>query len=169
MWHSELLVRLQEGRRDMGQAISFASDVNDILSRFIAIHDDISKFSFRKLIPIPGIFKAIDYCIHETNLGDLAAKLGHVRQQMALEMVHSTVPSEAEFLAALEDYSSALLDTIEQLLLISASLCRKAEGARDYPMERYNKEMSHYNLLVEKYRSLGRRLNSLLQRCDNNA
>ena len=49
--------------------IMLAANVNDILSRYILIHDQIIKFSIRKLIPIPGLFKAIPFCTHE-NDGD---------------------------------------------------------------------------------------------------
>ena len=35
--------------------------VYSILNRYIVIHDAIFKFSLRKAIPIPGVFKAIDY------------------------------------------------------------------------------------------------------------
>ena len=34
--------------------ITLAANVNDILSRHILIHDQMIKFSIRKLIPIPG-------------------------------------------------------------------------------------------------------------------
>ena len=48
-----------------------AANVNDILSRYILIHDQIIKFSIRKLIPIPGLFKAIPFCTHENDLDAL--------------------------------------------------------------------------------------------------
>ena len=47
--------------------ITLAANVNDILSRYILIHDQIIKFSIRKLIPIPGLFKAIPFCTHEND------------------------------------------------------------------------------------------------------
>ena len=63
--------------------ITLAANVNDILSRYILIHDQIIKFSIRKLIPIPGLFKAIPFCTHENDLdallGELAAARGPTR------------------------------------------------------------------------------------------
>ena len=59
--------------------IMLAANVNDILSRYILIHDQIIKFSIRKLIPIPGLFKAIPFCTHEN---DLDALLGFLDPQI---------------------------------------------------------------------------------------
>ena len=39
-------------------------NTNDLLSQYVAIHDDVFKTSIRHIIPIPGIFKAIDFGEH---------------------------------------------------------------------------------------------------------
>ena len=53
-------------------SIMLATNVNEILSRYIVIHDHIMKFSVRKILPVPGLFKSIPYCTYE---GDLATLL----------------------------------------------------------------------------------------------
>ena len=45
---------------------------NAILREYVAIHDAIFKFSWRKTLPIPGIFKATDFGAHFRDLGRLA-------------------------------------------------------------------------------------------------
>ena len=42
---------------------------NAILREYVAIHDAIFKFSWRKAIPIPGLFKATDFVAHFRDLG----------------------------------------------------------------------------------------------------
>ena len=59
----------------MTEPIALAVQVNEILSKYIFIHDDIFKLSIRKLIPIPGIFKKIDFKTHYKNLGKLSKEL----------------------------------------------------------------------------------------------
>lgn len=39
-----------------------------ILERYKTIHDQIFKFSWRKVIPISGLFKPIDYGLHLSDL-----------------------------------------------------------------------------------------------------
>ena len=48
---------------------------NAILREYVAIHDAIFKFSWRKTLPIPGIFKATDFGAHFRDLGRLASEL----------------------------------------------------------------------------------------------
>ena len=46
--------------------------VDNLLSKYLRIHNDIFKFSLRKSIPIRGIFKATDYANHFEELSSLA-------------------------------------------------------------------------------------------------
>ena len=48
---------------------------NAILGKYAAIHDAIFKFSWRRTLPIPGIFKATDFGAHFKDLNRLASKL----------------------------------------------------------------------------------------------
>lgn len=74
----------------MQQITSLAYQVNDILSRYVVIHDAIFKSSIRKILPIPGLFKAIDYGSHYHELDDLHSDLADILVAIAdLGTVHS--------------------------------------------------------------------------------
>jgi len=146
----------------MNDIESLTLKINEILGRYVSIHDDIFKFSIRKLIPIPGIFKSINYHSHKTNLETLLTELSELNSFLEENNTHpNLVASDKEFLSVLHEYSIALLDTINRLYLIAEALCRKSEGSQDYSYDQYNSELAAYNLSVEQYTSLGERLNAL--------
>ena len=59
-------------------SIMLATNVNEILSRYIVIHDHIIKFSIWKILPIPGLFKSIPYCTYVDELATLLVDLSAV-------------------------------------------------------------------------------------------
>ena len=50
-------------------------NTNDLLSQYVAIHDDVFKTSIRHIIPIPGIFKAIDFGEHLKKIENIIPEL----------------------------------------------------------------------------------------------
>ena len=137
-----------------------AQEVNNTLGAYVRVHDAIFAFSFRKLLPIPGLFEAIDYCAHEQTLQGLAARL---RDVSARQLPSARPPSESQraFLDALRNYAVALEDTISRLANISASLCRKSKGEPGYQYDTYQEEVKAYDESVQKYVALGQQLNNL--------
>lgn len=147
----------------MNEIKSLAFQVDEILSNYIFIHDDILKFSIRKLIPIPGIFKRIDYGSHKDMLATLQNELAKIKNRISVISASSNLTqSESIFIEALDNYVIAIVDTISRLRLISEGLYRKSEGTHDYSINQYNPDMKSYNESVEHYMSLGNQLNSLL-------
>ena len=143
--------------------ITLAANVNDILSRYILIHDQIIKFSIRKLIPIPGLFKAIPFCTHENDLDALLGELAANRDSISDHLIglRGVATAEGEFTECLTNYSAALNDTIYQLHGISSELCLKSRGEGDYPYRRYRADLDSYKESVDRYRQIGDRLNVL--------
>ena len=143
--------------------ITLAANVNDILSRYILIHDQIIKFSIRKLIPIPGLFKAIPFCTHENDLDALLGELAAARDSISDHLIglRGVATAEGEFTEYLTNYSAALNNTIYQLHGISSELCLKSRGEGDYPYRRYRADLDSYKESVERYRQIGDRLNVL--------
>jgi hypothetical protein len=129
------------------------------------VHDNIFKFSLRKFLPIPGLFKAINYCKHEITLSgsenQLQLSSQSARQTMSCEGLSS---AEREFLQALHEYGDALRDSVHRLREISAALCHKSRGAMDYSVSMYNRDTAAYNDSVMRYTALGEQLNSLYHR-----
>ena len=129
--------------------------VHEVLDRYIAIHDDIFKPSWRKAIPIPGIFKAIDYGQHFRDLSSLIS---------ALEQIADSENSSAEPLRVFTEYVSALLKTMQFLREMCRKLHEKSEGdLRSYKMQQYKWDADTYKMLVQEYLSLGMALNLYLR------
>jgi hypothetical protein len=142
-----------------------AVEVHQILSDYIPVHDDLFKASWRRAIPIPGIFQAIDFGAHRERLSqlhtDIESLIASITQRQAAESASS--PS-AEFLGALEQYASALADTIGRLRDICGRLHDKSKDASSYSGSEYKRDLDAYNTSVARYRALGGRLNSLYAR-----
>lgn len=130
--------------------------VHAILEEYLAIHDAIFKFSWRKAIPIPGIFKPIDCGRHFSDLGLLASELERVSRELqqdpdAPDVVHP--------------YAGALFQTIEFLRGMCGRLYEKSQGnVSAYPMSDYNSDVQQYKQLLAKYRALGVAVNRQVSR-----
>jgi hypothetical protein len=133
--------------------------VNKVLDGYIMVHNDIFGFSFRKIIPILGIFKAIDYESCYKKLDFLQGKLNDLL---------TDIPEHTEYFALLKEYSTALLNTILWLQNICEKFTNKINGKGDYSKGEYNEDMDTYNHSVNNYRSLGLRLNNLYKELESN-
>ena len=123
---------------------------NAILGKYVAIHDAIFKFSWRKTLPIPGLFKAIDYGAHSKDLGRLASKL---------TAISSALKAESGSLEAYQ-YTAALLEAVQALREICRRYHEKSQGnVSKYPMAEYNANLKTYEGLMNKCQALGVALN----------
>lgn len=123
---------------------------NAIHGKCVAIHDAIFKFSWRKTLPIPGLFKAIDYGAHSKDLGRLASKLA---------AISSALKAESGSLEAYQ-YTAALLEAVQALRQICRRYHEKSQGnVNKYPMAEYNANLKTYEGLMNKCQALGVALN----------
>jgi len=140
----------------MSELPSEIYQVHEILDRYIAIHDKIFKFSLRKAIPIPGIFKSIDYGQHFKELGSLVS---------ALEQVADATSNGAGVPSVFQQYVTALLKTMQFLRDMCKQLHDKSQGdLQSYSMQQYKSDVAIYERLVEEYRSLGSALNDYIRK-----
>jgi hypothetical protein len=124
---------------------------NAILGEYVAIHDAIFKFSWRKTLPIPGLFKATDFGAHFKDLDRLASKL------TAISAALKTEPGSLE---VSRQYTAALLETIQALRDICGRFYEKSQGdLSKYPMAEYNANLKTYEGLMNKCQELGVALN----------
>lgn len=133
--------------------------VNKVLDGYIIVHNEIFSFSLRKIIPIPGIFKAINYKSCYNKLCFLQDKLNNLI---------SDISEHTEYFVLLNEYSKALLNTILWLQNICEKFANKIKGKEDYPKSEYDKDVETYNHSVNTYRILGLRLNNLYKELENN-
>ena len=153
---------MSQGMQPMQDVTSLAYQVNHILSGYILIHDVTFIFSIRRLLPVRGLFKALDYGSHLDELGrlhsELAQTLAAITHLRGSELNSSP---KGEFLAVLAEYGAALSDTIGRLRNMCEHLYRKSQGAKDYRWSSYRRDMKAYNTSVGRYEALGQRLNPL--------
>lgn len=146
----------------MQQITLLAYQVNDILSRYIVVHNAIFKFSIRKLLPISGLFEAIDYGSHHHELDDLHSDLAGIL--VAIPDVRTSQPASSSreaFLVTLAEHTDALSDSIAKLRDMCGHLYRKSQGATDYSWGTYRRDVKAYEASVLHYMALGEHLNSL--------
>ena len=128
---------------------------NTILREYVAIHDAIFKFSWRKALPIPGLFKTTDFGVHFRDLDRLAAKLA---------ATSSALKTESGSLEGSLQYTAALLETIQALREICRRFYEKSQGdLSKYPMAEYNANLKAYEGLMNKCQELGVALNRHIQ------
>jgi hypothetical protein len=128
---------------------------NAILGQYVAIHDAIFKFSWRKALPIPGLFKAIDFGAHFRDLDRLASKLA---------AIPSALKAESGSLDGSHQYMAALLEAIQALREICGRFYEKSQGdLSKYRMAEYNANLKTYEGLMNKCQELGVALNQRLR------
>lgn len=131
--------------------------VHSILDRYIVIHDAIFKFSLRKAIPIPGVFKPIDYGKHLGQLDALVSEL----QDIAKSTTNITTVQKNVFL----QYIVALQDTMQFLRDMCRRLYEKSQGdLSSYTQRQYKSDVNKYEMLVKNYRELGTKLNAVIRK-----
>ena len=141
-------------------ATRIAVEVNGVLSRYIAIHDDIFTFSLRRVIPIPGIFRPIKFDEHRHRLSALQDDLR--RCDAAASAVIQQTPSPHRFLLAIPEYIDSLATAIDRLRAICDHLQAKTEGDESYTIAAHEAATAAYQESVTRYRDVGARLNSEL-------
>jgi hypothetical protein len=128
---------------------------NAILGEYVAIHDAIFKFSWRKALPIPGLFKAIDFRAHFRDLDRLASELA---------ATSSALKAESGSLEVFHQYTAALLEAVQALREICGRFYEKSQGdLSKYPMAEYNANLKIYEHLMNKCQALGVELNQHLR------
>jgi len=125
--------------------------INAILHEYVAIHDAIFKFAWRKAIPIPGLFKPTDFGVHFKDLSRLVSKL------TALSLA---LKADSEVLEGVQQYAAALLEAVQALRGICGRFYEKSQGhLSKYPMGEYNADLKVYEGLLNKCQEFGIALN----------
>jgi len=124
---------------------------NSILGEYVAIHDAIFKFSWRKALPIPGLFKTTDFGSHFRDLDRLASKLAAISAKLKEE------PGSLE---GSHQYTAGLLEAIHALREICRRFYEQSQGdLGKYPMAEYNADLKTYEGLMNKCQELAVALN----------
>ena len=128
---------------------------NAILGEYVAIHDAIFKFSWRKALPIPGLFKSNDFGAHYKDLNRLASKLATISSKLKI------APGSLE--GSLQ-YTESLLETIEALRQICRKFYEQSHGNfSKYSMAEYTADLKTYEGLMNRCQERGMALNQHLR------
>ena len=137
-----------------------AVEVNELLNRHIKIHNAVFKFSWRKIIPLPFIFKAIDFNGLHNNVKQILYELETYNKRIDT-LIEDIAQKESRFAYFLSEYCMALIETISLLKEILYQLYLKSKNSTDYNLTEHNKMIKLYEETVNKYSSMGSRLNKL--------
>jgi hypothetical protein len=130
--------------------------VRHILHEYVAIHDAIFKFAWRKAIPIPGLFKPTDFGAHVKDLSRLASKL---------ITISSALKTDPGVLEGVQQYAASLLEAVQALRDICRRFYEKSQGhLSQYPMAEYNADLKVYEGLLNKCQEFGMALNRQLHK-----
>jgi hypothetical protein len=141
-----------------------AAIVNDALSRYIVAHNDVFKASAKRLVPIPGVFEAIDFKAHVETLTGVEGTLTEAGVTTASAMEGSGDVMVRRFLGHLQKYEAALLEAVRQLRQISERLYRKSQDPKAYKWSTYQKDLHAYEDAVKHYSKMGVELNAAYER-----
>ena len=147
------------------QIIELSWNANDLLSQYVAIHDDIFKTSIRHTIPIPGIFKAIDFGAHLGKVENIIPELENCDSKIKL-VVENLSGQEREYLDLLSQYVGALIETVSHLKIVVSALYAKSQSFvnSNYDWKNYKSDLAKYEQSVQDYLVIGGRLNELFEK-----
>lgn len=137
-------------------------NVHSVLSRYVSVHNEVYRFSFRKVLPIPGLFKAIDFRHLQSLLSGLIDELDACEQEIALVAENrSLAAAESACLPALRSFASALSATLDRLHYICRQLYERSQGSTAYTRRQFKADSQEYDALVQQYGAAAARLNPL--------
>jgi len=147
------------------QILKFSWDVNDLLSQYVVIHDDIFKTSIRHVIPIPGIFKAIDFESRLTKVKNIISELKKCDSEIGF-LIENTNEQEREYFDLLSKYVSALIETVSYLKIVVGTLYAKSQKFADsnYDWKNYKSDLARYKQSVRNYLVIGEQLNEFFEK-----
>lgn len=137
-----------------------AVQINELLGKYIEIHDAVFKLSWRKIIPLPFIFKRVDFGHLHTGAEQILSQLGTCDQRIN-NLTEGLTQQENRFAHFLSEYCVALIETVSLLRGILDQLHLKSEDSGRYSLTEYNRECDLYKNAVDKYSAMGNQLNEL--------
>lgn len=137
--------------------VKLTHDVNDLLTRYIAIHDDIFRASWRRFIPIPGLFQKINYQQHFIDITNVEITLSAMKVEAA-GLYENVSGAGKDCVAALNNYIASLLNSLSVLIKIIEGLKDKSKHKK-YNWNEYGLHVHSYEQLREKHAALGVEVN----------
>ncbi len=143
-------------------------NVNDLLSKYVGIHDKTFKTSIRHAMPIPGIFKAINFGALKQEAVSLLPKFQNCKAEID-ELLPNCDSTEKQYLELLSSYIETLINTANYLIVVLSALYAKSQSFvnSNYDWKNYKSDLAKYKQSVQKYQAIGIKLNELFERIKN--
>jgi hypothetical protein len=144
-------------------ALQLGIEIGHLLARYVAVHDECFASSIRRVIPIPGIFKPIDFKQLHMRLREIYIELQKSQRKIHdLQEGGQINPQWARFSQALSEYSGSVAQSVGWLSSICSHLSDRVDG-REYRATKYKEDLIGYETSIDRYRVKGAELNELLR------
>lgn len=152
---AQKMITISNAPQDSREFIYAAAlEMHQILQSYVQTHDEVFGFSLRKVIPLPFIFKKMDFqSLYEQ------CRFREREIKEVVDQLPATSSEAPELLESLKVFSQALFATVEKLEQICGKLWDKAEKKKVYSPDEYNRDVAEYNHLVASYQEAGHHLN----------
>ncbi len=137
-------------------------EVGLLLDEYIKVHDYLLGTSVRRILPIPSIFKPIDFQKSKDKLLLIIQRLDFNKEQVESIPSETLTGSEREAKKILIEYVDKLSSAIMQLVDVCTLLLSQAAGI-SVSFKNYKEEMAKYDKLVHDYAEAGTKLNSFMK------
>ena len=125
--------------------------IHELLARYVAVDDAIFGFSWRRLLPIPGIFRQMPFDQYAAELSGIGT---------ALEEAGNSLANDSSTPDLYARYASSLLEAVRTLHQICEKLAGESRGnIGSYRYSGYRSDVVTYRRLVNEYTSVGAELN----------
>ncbi|MDI9370943.1 MAG: hypothetical protein GX181_10080 [Synergistaceae bacterium] len=142
---------------------SLARRVTSMLGRYMQVQENLFKLSFRKVLPIPGLYRPVDYGENQRILKELQAELLETKSDIRRQTPRDRpVSLEDRFLGVLRRYISQMAEAVEKLADICRSLERRSDGGL-YGRREYKIDIADLRELQRKHLDTGVILNELVK------
>jgi hypothetical protein len=135
--------------------------MSDLLKVYLQVHDGIFAHPWWHNIPIPGLFKSIPFDQYESQISMVEQTL-RASERKIQNLLTEATSREKAYLAALHQYTVALLKAVIAIRPVVAGLKGKSDG-KAYPWITYNADLAVYKDAEKGYQALGKAMNQQWQ------
>ncbi|GGF76695.1 hypothetical protein GCM10010912_22260 [Paenibacillus albidus] len=143
----------------MSSLIVIARNLNDSLTDYTTIHDGIFKKTLRKTVPIPFLFKAINFQELEQKLQTVHNDLSRYKTQV--NDIRQSGSEDINKCNIFIEYVDKLIYAVQLLQGITRNLFLKSQGDNTYKLSEHTELVKRYETAVDAYYSLGDKMNSV--------
>lgn len=124
------------------------NDSNKFYTDYASIYNDCYKFSLRKIVPLPFIFKKIDYKGHSDKLSRILKELKRIEFKMEYIMKKNKKDIQKaglrDLVNMLTEYVRDFWMLVSKLESIIDRLSQQAEGEMKFPSWEYSRMLDEY-------------------------